>query len=451
MIFFSSLPPTWVNSDLVKSHPGRRLISSKPIPWILLAAGLAVGIVWLARPEPRAAGPLPQEAYIWQRSLGPEVRRAVQQTEGLAGLVFLAAEVDARTEPPRVTRVRLDPAYLAGLPHASGLALRIGPLGGRFADRPQAADRLLRLAETLARDARASGLPLAELQLDYDCPEGKLADYADWVARVRRVVSPTPVVITTLPSWLPHRRDFARLLDQTDGFVLQVHSFQRPPGPEAPPVLCDPRAARAAVEEAARFRRPFRVALPTYGYVAAWSPEGRFLGLAAEGPSLSWPRGAILRRAEADPAAMAGLVAEWQRDRPRVLQGILWYRLPIESDRRSWPEATFRAVRQGREPRPEMRAVARAQPEDPKLVDIALRNQGEGAAPAPAQLQVRWDPATRLLAADALAGYRVGESGPGRLLFERREDPSPLLPGKERAVGWVRFDRPVEVQVAVEP
>lgn len=420
------------------------------IPWILLAAGLAAGVVWLARPEPRASGPLAQEAYVWQRRPGPEVRQAAARAGDLTRLVFLAAEADPRTEPPRITRVPLDPAVLASLPQTIGLALRIGPLPGRFADRPQTADRLLRLAETVVRDARAAGLAVAELELDYDCPESRLADYAAWVARVRRAVQPTPMVITALPAWLSRRRDFARLVEQTDGFVLQVHSFERPQGPEAPLVLCDPRAARAAVEEAARFRRPFRVALPTYGYVAAWSREGRFLGLAAEGPGLAWPRGAVLRTAEADPAAMAGLVAGWRRDRPRALAGILWYRLPAEGDRRAWPEATFRAVRQGRAPRPKLRAVARVQAEDAALVDIALANAGEAPAPWPAAVRLQWDPSSSLLASDGLAGYRIHEEGPGRLVLERRgKSPPPLPPGAERAVGWLRLDRAVRVEAAL--
>src|SRR4029077_5145510 len=93
-------------------------------------------------------------------------------------------------------------------------------------------------------------------------------------------------------------------------------------------LLCDPAAAKKAVEAAARFRRPFRVALPTYGYVVAFDRQGKGGGLSAEGPLLSWPREAMVRVARSDPAAMAGLVRTWTADRPAALSGILWYRLP---------------------------------------------------------------------------------------------------------------------------
>ena len=79
---------------------------------LVLVAGafLALGL-WLRRGQ-RASGPLVQGAYLWQRSWSPEVRAAVGRTEGLAGLVVLAAEVDLSTRPPGVAEVDIDPAAL---------------------------------------------------------------------------------------------------------------------------------------------------------------------------------------------------------------------------------------------------------------------------------------------------------------------------------------------------
>jgi hypothetical protein len=40
---------------------------------------------------------------------------------------------------------------------------------------------------------------------------------------------------------------------------------------------------------------PFRVALPTYGYVLAFDRNDKFIRLSAEGPAKEWPDGAQLR------------------------------------------------------------------------------------------------------------------------------------------------------------
>ena len=103
---------------------------------------------------------------------------------------------------------------------------------------------------------------------------------------------------------------------------------------------------------------------------------GRLVGLSAEGPLLSWPAGLRLREARSDPAAAAGLVREWTRDRPAELAGILWYRLPVEGDRLNWTGPALRAVMAGRSPQSAVRVDVRAP--EPGLVEIDLLNSGDG-------------------------------------------------------------------------
>jgi hypothetical protein len=253
-----------------------------------------------------------------------------------------------------------------------------------------------------------------------------------------------PVTITALPSWLRHRKALGELLTEADGWVLQVHSVA-PPGPNGEMVLCDPAAAREAVERAARFERPFRVALPTYGYAAAFDPSGKLLGLSAEGLPRTWPAGVTVREVRSDPAALAGLVRDWTADRPREMAGIVWYRLPVEGDRRNWSWPTLAAVMAGRAPRPEPR-IARREPA-PGLVEVDLINDGEADAPWPAAVRMRWE-GKHLLAADALAGYRALPAGPGELQIERSGDRL-LRPGERRVIAWLRFSSPTEVRFEV--
>ena len=68
---------------------------------------------------------------------------------------------------------------------------------------------------------------MAELQIDFDAAESKLAGYREWLVALRSRVGTTRLVFTALPAWLRHE-EFRALAQAADGFVLQVHSLERP-------------------------------------------------------------------------------------------------------------------------------------------------------------------------------------------------------------------------------
>jgi hypothetical protein len=406
--------------------------------WGLTALLLASA---LACRHPHASGPLRQEAYVWQRSWSPAVREAVRQAPGVAGFVVLAAEVDLRQGSPRVSRIPLDPSLKeSGKP--VGAALRVTTFPSRFADEPGIVQLLAGLTGDLVTEARAKGIALSEVQIDYDCPESKLDDYRGLLPRLRKAAAPVSLTFTALPSWMGQRRTFAKLIAAADGYVLQVHSLAPPASPEEDFSVLRPDAAREWVAAAARFGRPFRVALPTYGYLAAFDPQGKLVGLSAEGPLLSWPEGLRLREARSDPEAAAGLVRGWTRDRPAELAGLLWYRLPVEGDRLNWTGSTLRAVMAGRASRGAVRVDVRAP--EPGLVEIDLLNSGDGEAAAPSPVSIGWRDGS-LLAADGLAGYLAARDQ-DRVRLERRR-PGLLRPGERRTIAWLRFAAPTEIHV----
>jgi hypothetical protein len=246
-----------------KKRPAQAMLIIVAIT-IALVAGWAGRAVRRPSTGPSALQPLRQQAYVWHRHWDGRVQNALRaHGSNFDQIVVLAAEVAWKGAVPKIVCPPLDYVALRDSGRPIGLAIRLGAYPGRYSTNDSTALGLVRLARGLIETAKANQLHPSELQIDFDCATSKLAGYQQWLTALRPQISPVPLTITALPAWM-HRREFADLVRPTDGFVLQVHSLERPRDANSPYPLCDPRAARESVTQANRFGRPFRVALPTY-------------------------------------------------------------------------------------------------------------------------------------------------------------------------------------------
>jgi hypothetical protein len=358
-------------------------------------------------------------------------------------LVVLNAEVSWKGKVPWVVKVPLDFSVLRNSGPQIGLALRIGGYAGPFRADNEEGRFLTDLAATLVADAASNRLSVAELQLDFDCAESKLDGYTVWVEAIKRKVAPLPVTITALPAWLKQPA-FKRLIAAANGYVLQVHSLERPKRIGDPLRLCDPTAAQRAVERAGRLGRPFRVALPTYGYVAAFNQAGSFLRVSAEGPAPAFSEKIQEIEISAQPEAIAELIQYWNRRRPHLLTGMIWYRLPIAGEQLNWAWPTLLSVMSGTNPHADLRTEGRFP--NPALMEIDLLNAGTADYSGPVTIKVHW-PKGRQVAADGLREFELVEVDRNTLLFQSRGTVKRLEPAERRNIGWVRFDAHTEVQM----
>jgi hypothetical protein len=392
-----------------------------------------------------SAQPLAQDVYVWQRAWSAGLRESLSNcATNFHQVVALAAEVSWKNNQPQPVKVALDYEALRKCRQPVGLALRIGPYSGPFRSDDSIARTLTALAQSLVRTAASNGLHVEEVQIDFDCAESKLGGYRIWIEVIRRVIAPTPVVITALPSWL-HQSSFATLASSADGCVLQVHSLERPKSFEAPFTLCDPAAAKRAVAQAAKIPVSFRVALPTYGYVVAFDSSDKFIGLAAEGPSLTWPAGTRLREVRADSAAMAELIAFWNTNRPPKMTGVIWYRLSTSQDHLNWRFRTLGVVMRGRVPQADLKVESRSS--EPALHEIVLRNDGSADFQSSVRVIARIHGA-RVIASDALGEFDLGKPA-GDSITLRASQPF-LRAGEERTIGWFRTNKKAEVELELQ-
>jgi hypothetical protein len=383
--------------------------------------------------------------YVWQRAWTSDVSESIQQHSGeFSKLIALKTEISWIGSPPVVLHVPVPYDCLRSSKSTVGLALRIGAFSGSFAKTNAPAQLILREVSALLAEAKANRLDVAELQIDFDCAESKLDGYRIWVEAIRARFPSISLCITALPTWLNHS-EFKDLAQASGMYVLQVHSFERPKAFEAPFTLCDPVKARDAVTRASAIGVPFRVALPTYGYMVAFDAKGTFVGLSAEGHPQSWPANVRTKEVRANGQELAGLVGAWRLHPPKNFQGVIWYRLPIRSDRLNWKWETLKSVMRGTAPKAQYEI--RMRKPEPQLVELRLCNVGDDDGAVPDSVEARWK-TSRLIASDALLDFDLIDSTSGRAQFRRRQLLPPLIlrPGDECFVGWLRFNEETEVQ-----
>ncbi len=411
--------------------------------WPALLLGLALGVAGCREQAAPRPASLTHAAYVWRQGWDPAAVASLADRTWPAGLTELNILVGECGLGLSGRRVYPPWSALRATGRTLALSVRIGPrqaLGG-----PREPD----LAEGLAllrqgwEEARAAGIAVASVQVDFDCPSRLLAAYAERIAAAKRGWPEVRVTVTALPTWLKEP-GFAGLVATADGWTLQLHGTARPNLAQPTP-LFDGAQALGWIEQAEALGRPFRVALPTYAYLACYSASGTYLGVRAENAEL--PKGtARTQPLPTDSAQVIDLLRRLEDRRHALVLGVDWFRLPFPGDRQNWTMAGWAQVIGGQGiPKacsPELRV-------DGPLVDVAVVNPTGQPLPLPA-LEVAWR-GPRALGADATMDW-VARSGPEAVAFRPHPLAGFLAPGERRVVGWVRLAeaRPVSVRLLGE-
>lgn len=403
----------------------------------------------LAACQPRTSPPAPltREAYVWQRISTPALASAIRRAAPVIDTFHIqAADLSFREKTPRLIRTGIPWPVLASLSRPIGLVIRIPYAQNGLGSDPAHLAEVSALIRSLQAESRAAGVKVSEIQIDYDSPASKLPLYASFLRSLVAAHRKTAITFTALPSWLdqPVLRDLARA---TRSYTLQVHSLDIPDPAHLPPVLCDIPAARRAISRASSFGIPFRLALPTYTSLVTLSPEGRISIFSENDPPLPHgdPSGWKIHRVSADPSALASFVRELSASPPPHLTGIVWYRLPIDTDRRNWPWPAFLAVLEGRPPRSQLQSILA--PDSTGATLISIQNTGETSEPPPPVVTLAYPPVPGVTA-DALGPYLLLPDGS----FQLREGILPLdiPPGQSLPVGWIRHPAPETLKATIK-
>jgi len=387
--------------------------------------------------------PLPQRGYLWQRSWNPAVEKAVTEADSrMDGLIVLGAEIQWKGGELQVIRANIRWDTLKSMKKSCSLALRVAPYPGPFEEDDRVCQAIIATAKGLLEDARLHGVEVREFQLDFDCAQKKLSGYRKWIHAVRTQISPTRFVITTLPSWLKET-EFRNLIYDVDGYVLQVHSVptQKESGRAS---LCDVSLARKWVSQAESLGVPFSVALPTYRCLAGYDETGKLRGVMMDSIPLAWPTGTHVLEFGSNPDDIAALVDEWHKTAPATLQEIIWYRLPVETDRLNWQWKTLSAVMEGRKSQHKLEVSQRGT----NPIDLAISNLGETDDSLPQGVRISWDKGV-LIASDALEGWSIQQDAQSVTFTPLAGFHPHLPPDSDMNIGWLRFNMPITLRTEI--
>ena len=310
---------------------------------LLSACDLSTGLPPQALPKPD------QRAYVWRDISAADLQRASQETPSLLQGLDLLMSTSTWDERGAV-KVRPQAMNLRALSKLSslGAVLRV-ELPSKETPLAPLQDALAQQLSALkAQQTRAQVAPFDVITIDFDAPTRRLKEYAEVLKGLRELARPARLSVTVL---IDHTKSPALELiaEQVDHITLQLHSLEPAQGaPERP--LLEPlvrlEESRAAIARIEALRHPYRVSLPTYGYLVILNHHLGFKRVLGE---VEWPitqhlERVLLSRPEAISQLAQDLITH---TRSPYFEGLSWYRLPSQRQRVTWGWPTFRAVLKG--------------------------------------------------------------------------------------------------------
>ncbi|WON79028.1 DUF3142 domain-containing protein [Serratia sp. UGAL515B_01] len=387
---------------------------------VAMATALLVALTaWLAghyqAMQTQQLKPWDQQVYLWQRVWTPEHATALAASHDLfSTLRVLGLQVHPHDG------FRVIPVNRGLLQQDSRPLWLVVRLDGQLQHLNASVihQQLMRL---LLR-WQTAGLTVIGIEIDHDAATAQLPEYQQFLRQLRQQLPASlQLGITVLPTWLTSPV-LPRVLQQVDSSVLQVHAVLSP----KQGLFDGPLALRWISQFARISPHPFRVALPAYGMgLVGFDTQGALVE--SETPLRV---AGYAQELTVAPQQIASFLQQLALLNPRHFRGIVWFRLPLDSDRRAWSIATLRAVI-NRQPLATQWQVEFL-PQQNGLYDLNIQNSGPIDAPLPKEIRIK---ANGCLAADAVGNYQLATTSEQPRFIRIRSDQ--LRSGQSRPLGWL--------------
>jgi len=377
-----------------------------------------------------------QVVYVWQRNWNSNVGDAVTSISNTTGyFTVLCGDLRFKEEKPFINSININWDYLTQTETSTTVAFRISTQASKFLATSAIESLANSVGDSISKTIKSAPKnEIVGIQIDYDCPTSKLADYVKLINLLKVRFQHLQISFTALPAWLDSP-DFPALTATSDYYVLQVHSFKTPATLEEALKPFSGKAVSSWIKKASLIGRPFYVSLPTYGYEVSFNEKGKFLGLRAETQPITYRPGIKHALVMTDYKKIQAFLSEIEKQKPKHLMGFCWFRLPLRTDEFNWSIETLEMIIEHKIPQVSLKSEVISP--KPGLYEVYLVNDGQVNIFKDVQFKLTWDKDATFIH-DVLSGYR--EEGLGNEKGIKITGIPPKT-GNKILVAWFRSER----------
>lgn len=372
---------------------------------------------------------LQQQLYIWQRVWTDEHQIALAQSQTqFSALRVLALQYFASAKGPLWHQADVSLELLKKDGRPIFLVLR---LDGQIPKLPH--NQLLKKLQPILALYQQAGIHIAGIEIDYDCARSQLAAYRQWLSELNKTLPGNLTLgITALPDWL-QSAEFTPLSAQVSQLTMQLHAVLSPEQGLFQPELAKQWAKAAAAQS----KSPLYFALPAYHSALITQTNNTTASQSAKAePKQYWveseaPLDIAGERQElwVDPLMMQQWLQWLKRQSFQNVKGIVWFRLPLTSDRRSWAYRTLAAVATNQPLKADIRLSLQTRPQG---FDLVAQNNGNIPGLIATSIQLK---GVNCRGADALAGLQLTQQQQQYQLNSTTKA-LPLPVAKQQTLAW---------------
>jgi hypothetical protein len=221
---------------------------------------------------------------------------------------------------------------------------------------------------TIVKHLKEKNVPIQGIEIDYDCANSKLYNYAVFLHKIRQSIeSNISLSITALPSWIDEP-NLPQVLKEINYSVLQVHSVMGPRNG----IFNDKFALNNILRYNSITPVPFRVALPAYSSLIQFDDNGKAVSVENE-IVRSMRNRSSAKEYEVNPEAVNYMINKLNQKSLKKFKGYVWFRLPVIEDKRSWALPTLLAVVNNKKLYSRLKIISEKRD---GIVDLKLKNEG---------------------------------------------------------------------------